>query len=122
VVSNWCAGNNKTEEWAGTVQIFEVTRDKKVIWALSSRLEPDGDREVHAGPLQLFGVLYRRSVHFDVLEQHRSDVRPHQQAGLGGLVEGAVLEDEIRQRQLTAVDINLPAVILERAVDESEIV
>ena len=41
VVSNWCAGNNKTEEWAGTVQIFEVTRDKKVVWALSSWKNPD---------------------------------------------------------------------------------
>jgi hypothetical protein len=41
VISNWCAGNNKTEEWAGTVQIFEVTRDKKVVWALSSWKDPD---------------------------------------------------------------------------------
>lgn len=41
VVSNWVAGNNKTEEWAGTVQIFEVTPDKKVVWALSSWKDPD---------------------------------------------------------------------------------
>jgi hypothetical protein len=41
VISNWVAGNNKTEEWAGTVQIFEVTRDKKVVWALSSWKDPD---------------------------------------------------------------------------------
>ena len=41
VISNWCAGNNKTEEWAGTVQVFEVTPDKKVVWALSSWSDPD---------------------------------------------------------------------------------
>ncbi len=41
VVCNWCAGNNRTQEWAGTVQIFEVTPDKKVVWALSSWKDPD---------------------------------------------------------------------------------
>jgi len=41
VVTNWVAGNNKTEEWAGTVQVFEVTPDKKVVWALSSWKDPD---------------------------------------------------------------------------------
>jgi hypothetical protein len=41
VICNWCAGNNKTEEWAGTVQVFEVTPDKKVVWALSSWDKPD---------------------------------------------------------------------------------
>lgn len=41
VICNWCAGNNKTEEWAGTVQVFEVTPDKKVVWALSSWENPD---------------------------------------------------------------------------------
>ena len=41
VIGNWCAGNNKTEEWAGTVQVFEVTPDKKVVWALSSWNNPD---------------------------------------------------------------------------------
>ena len=41
VICNWCAGNNKTEEWAGTVQVFEVTPEKKVVWALSSWDKPD---------------------------------------------------------------------------------
>ena len=41
VIANWCAGNKNTEEWAGTVQIFEVTPDKKVVWALSSWKDPD---------------------------------------------------------------------------------
>jgi hypothetical protein len=41
VISNWCAGNNKTEEWAGTVQVFEVTPGKKIVWALSSWKNPD---------------------------------------------------------------------------------
>ena len=41
VISNWCAGNKNTEEWTGTVQVFEVTPDKKVVWALSSWENPD---------------------------------------------------------------------------------
>jgi hypothetical protein len=41
VICNWCAGNNRTQEWAGTVQVFEVTPDKKVVWALSSWKDPD---------------------------------------------------------------------------------
>ena len=41
VITNWCAGNKNTEEWAGTVQVFEVTPDKKVVWALSSWKNPD---------------------------------------------------------------------------------
>ena len=41
VICNWCAGNKNTEEWAGTVQVFEVTPDKKVVWALSSWKNPD---------------------------------------------------------------------------------
>jgi len=41
VITNWCAGNKNTEEWAGTVQAIEVTPDKKVVWALSSWKNPD---------------------------------------------------------------------------------
>src|SRR5659263_453567 len=41
VICNWIAGNNKTEGWAGTVQVFEVTPDKKIVWALSSWDKPD---------------------------------------------------------------------------------
>ena len=41
VICSWVAGNNKTEEWAGTVQVFEVTPDKKIVWALSSWDKPD---------------------------------------------------------------------------------
>jgi hypothetical protein len=41
VICNWIAGNPKTEEWPGTVQVFEVTPDKKVVWALSSWSNPD---------------------------------------------------------------------------------
>ncbi len=44
VISNWCAGNPKPEEWKGTVQVFEVTPDKKVVWALSSWENPDFSR------------------------------------------------------------------------------
>ena len=41
VICNWIAGNPKTEEWPGTVQVFEVTPDKKVVWELSSWENPD---------------------------------------------------------------------------------
>lgn len=41
VICNWCAGNNRTQEWAGTVQVFEVTPNKKVVWSLSSWNDPD---------------------------------------------------------------------------------
>jgi hypothetical protein len=41
VICNWCAGNPKSEEWAGTVQVFEVTPERKVVWALSSWTDPD---------------------------------------------------------------------------------
>jgi hypothetical protein len=41
IICNWCAGNPKVEEWAGTVQVFEVTPDKKLVWALSSWENPD---------------------------------------------------------------------------------
>ena len=34
-------GNKNTDEWAGTVQVFEVTPEKKVVWALSSWKDPD---------------------------------------------------------------------------------
>lgn len=41
VICSWIAGNNNTSEWAGTVQVFEVTKDKKIVWALSSWKNPD---------------------------------------------------------------------------------
>ncbi len=41
VICSWVAGNNKTEEWAGTVQVFEVTLAKKIVWAMSSWDKPD---------------------------------------------------------------------------------
>lgn len=41
VICNWIAGNNNTAEWAGTVQVFEVTPAKKIVWALSSWDSPD---------------------------------------------------------------------------------
>jgi hypothetical protein len=41
VVTNWCAGNKDMSQWPSTVQILEVTKDKKVVWALSSWANPD---------------------------------------------------------------------------------
>ena len=51
VLSNWCAGNNKTEQWAGTVQILEVTPDKRAVWVLSAWKDPrPGPRHLHPAP------------------------------------------------------------------------
>ncbi|MEO6455428.1 MAG: hypothetical protein ABIN97_15215 [Ginsengibacter sp.] len=36
IMANWCAGLKDTADWRKTVQILEVTKDKKVVWALRS--------------------------------------------------------------------------------------
>ncbi len=36
VICNWCAGHKEMADWPQTVQILEVTPDKKVVWALRS--------------------------------------------------------------------------------------
>ncbi len=36
VMCCWIAGNNDTKQWAGTVQVLEVTPAKKIVGALSS--------------------------------------------------------------------------------------
>ena len=41
IICNWIGGNKKTEEWSGSVQAFEVTPQKKVVWVLSSWDNPD---------------------------------------------------------------------------------
>ena len=42
VICNWCPGRLKDpKDWPGSVQILEVTPDKKIIWALSSWEAPN---------------------------------------------------------------------------------
>jgi outer membrane protein assembly factor BamB len=42
VFSNWCNnGIKKTEDWPGSVQLLEVSPDKKLVWALSQWHDPD---------------------------------------------------------------------------------
>ena len=41
MICNWIAGATKPEDWAGTVQILEVTPDKKVVWALRQWKDPN---------------------------------------------------------------------------------
>lgn len=42
VICNWCAGAVKdTAQWPDTVQVFEVTKAKKVVWALKAWQSPD---------------------------------------------------------------------------------
>jgi hypothetical protein len=44
IICNWCSGDQKSfppEKWNTSVQFFEVTPDKKVVWAVSSWDNPD---------------------------------------------------------------------------------
>jgi len=41
VICNWCSGGEKQENWPHTVQVLEVTPDKKVVWALREWTDPD---------------------------------------------------------------------------------
>jgi len=41
VMCCWIAGDNNTAHWPGTVQVFEVTPAKQVVWALSAWKDPD---------------------------------------------------------------------------------
>lgn len=42
IICNWCPGRLKDpKEWPGSVQVFEVTPDKKIVWALSSWQAPN---------------------------------------------------------------------------------
>jgi hypothetical protein len=42
VITNWCPiGIKKPEDWPGSVQLLELTPDKKIIWALSQWSKPD---------------------------------------------------------------------------------
>jgi hypothetical protein len=41
IITSWCPLNVKDpKKWPGTVQVIEVTPDKKVVWALSSWTDP----------------------------------------------------------------------------------
>jgi hypothetical protein len=41
VFSNWTASKLKPEDWHSSIQLFEVTRDKKIVWALRQWSEPN---------------------------------------------------------------------------------
>jgi hypothetical protein len=41
VITNWVAGIKDIEQWKTSVQAFEVTPDKQVVWTLSSWDKPD---------------------------------------------------------------------------------
>jgi len=42
VICNWCPADIKdTKKWPGSVQVLEVTPEKKVVWALSEWKNPD---------------------------------------------------------------------------------
>src|SRR5450432_1986730 len=36
IICNWIGGDQHKEEWPGSIQAFEVTPDKKVVWKLSA--------------------------------------------------------------------------------------
>lgn len=41
IITCWIAGDDDTSHWAGTVQVLEITKDKEIVWALSSWKDPD---------------------------------------------------------------------------------
>ncbi len=56
IICNWCAGLQDTAQWRKTVQVLEVTRDKKVVWALRSW---DGTNDL--GPSSSIHLLDQKS-------------------------------------------------------------
>lgn len=57
IICNWCAGLKNRDDWRKTVQILEVTPDKKVIWALRSW---DGDNDL--GPSSSIHLLDQKGL------------------------------------------------------------
>jgi hypothetical protein len=41
VICNWCPYKLDPKLWPGTVQVLEVTPEKKIVWALSEWKDPD---------------------------------------------------------------------------------
>jgi hypothetical protein len=41
VICNWIAGDTNTADWPGSVQVVEVTREKKVVWQLRQWSDPN---------------------------------------------------------------------------------
>jgi hypothetical protein len=61
VITNWVAGNNKTAEWLTSVQVLEVTPEKKVVWALRSWTDP-----VDLGPSTAIQLLDQPAEDFEI--------------------------------------------------------
>ncbi|MEO8564449.1 MAG: hypothetical protein ABI601_20410, partial [bacterium] len=57
IVTNWCPANSRDpKDWPGTVQVLEITPDKRVVWALSQWKEPD------LGPFSSMQLLDSRQI------------------------------------------------------------
>jgi hypothetical protein len=41
LICNWIGGNQNKADWPGSVQVFEVTKEKKLVWVLSAWDNPD---------------------------------------------------------------------------------
>jgi hypothetical protein len=41
VICNWIGGNQNKADWPGSVQVFEVTKEEKLVWVLSAWDNPD---------------------------------------------------------------------------------
>jgi hypothetical protein len=57
IICNWCAGMKDTSQWHKTVQVLEVTQDKKLVWALRSW---DGDADL--GPSSSIHLLDQKGL------------------------------------------------------------
>lgn len=52
IISSWIAGHKNVADWPHTVQVLEITPDKKIVWALRSW---DGDADL--GPATSIDIL-----------------------------------------------------------------
>lgn len=57
IICNWCAGMKNTDDWKKTVQILEITPEKKVVWALRSW---DGNNDL--GPSSSIHLLDQKGL------------------------------------------------------------
>src|ERR1017187_5280785 len=88
----------------------------------ASLLELHRNGDIPTSFSQLVDALDHGAVQPHVLKQDRPDVFPGNLGGPAGRIEGAVLENEVGQLRSPAIDVDLPAVMLPRAVQEVEVI
>src|ERR1017187_6041528 len=88
----------------------------------ASLLELHRNGDIPTSFSQLVDALDHGPVQLHVLKQDRTDVFPCNLGGPAGRIEGAVLENKVGQLRIPAIDVDLPAVMLPRAVQKVEVI